>query len=332
MIYLVIGALLAIAGGVYYTKRKKSASNNTQPLNTAPKVIVSQDTWDSDNYSMVEIAGRLHTAGIINLVAVDISGRDTVGKSGSLFRSILPPDVSVFLNHHGDTRNTPTGSRYPEISNYTTDTIPDSQRPNIDAMAELIAGTTGDITYIAGGHVDNLERLVRNHKSVITAKFKSVVLSSGWNGITTGKPEMNLSQGVKTPTPTAESTKYVFANLPQSIKLVIGTDPKSKLLGKEVDISFIKSTALLYLVTHGTYYKGKGFFKPGDFTALMYGVYGDNFGDAHMFDDIEVKMTPTKWGAIKAKSAQGTNRFYIKNAQSDAWFVELFTQHLRVGV
>ena len=326
IIAVLVIVVVLIAGGVLYKKKKSSTSKVT---NNAPKVILSQDHWDSDNYSMIEIAGRLHSAGIINLIAVDISGRDQQGKSGILFKALLPKEVPVFLNHHGDTRVTPTGSRYPKIQKYTSDTIPDSQRPDIDALAALIQKSSGDITYISGGHLDNLERLVTNHNSTIQQKFKKVVVSSGWSSTSSGKPEMNLSQGVRKATATSRSTQIVFDKLPKNIKLVIATDPKSKLLGKTVSLNEVQTPALRYLVEHGTYYKGDNKFKPGDFSALMYGVYGLNFGDAVMFKEVNTCFNVNGYGAVTIRSGD-CNQSYVRNLESDAWFVELFKQHLKV--
>lgn len=324
-------AIAAIIGVVYLIKNKKD-QENTEPempidTNTAPKVIVSQDHWDSDNYSMIDIAGRLHKNGVINLIAVDISGRDTYGMSGILFRSMLPDDVPIFMNHHGDTRVTPTGGNFPLINNYTQDTTIDAKRPGIDEMAELISKTTGNITYISGGHLDNLARLVEKHNSVVASKFSKVVMSIGWNSTTNGKPEMNFSQGVPTPTPTSVSTQMVFNNMPENVKMIIGMDPARDTLTASISTSFIKTPSTKYLTENGTYHKG-GIFRTGDLTSLIYGIYGGDWFGTHIFNEIPCCLNINIYGACTVSS--GTcNHSYITTVASDGFILEIFKDLLK---
>ena len=308
---LILSFLLIGCGEIKKTHTPIPAPYNVY---TGKHIIISQDTYDSDNFSLIDIAQTMGELGIVHLMAVDVTGRDVDGKAGKLF-SILT-DAPIFINQsQTPTRVTPSSAPYPDIDQFPNDGLLDSQRPDSTlGLAEVLRGLPDNqkAVYVVGGHLNNLADLLVEYPDLVREKISVVVISSGWNR--RGKAEMNLSEGLSKPTSTSAATQTVFNHLPKEVKLVMVSDPDADY--PKIPVSWITNEALKYLVTHGHYYKNDGYFYMGDFEALAYAVSGTNWHGNVWAREVKTCVKVNSYGGAYITGGD-CNHYYLDDVRSD---------------
>jgi len=278
-------------------------------------VIVSQDIHDEDNFSIVRAAINMHQAGYINLLAITVTGKDTLGKGGLLFSVAGKGKHSILINHNNPkTRITNASGRYKNLDHYPSDDLLDSQRDDSSLQLEsILENYPGSVSYIVGGHLHNFADILRRNPDLVNAKIDQLVIDTGWSSRTSGDPEMNLSQGTTNTTGTSEATIYVFKHFKG--KILISSDPYAK--WTDLNIGILGSdTGLFYLTKNGRYSNGKTF-NMADFPALFYGGIGNTFNGNPIGTEVQTCFDLTTWGALMAKPGK-CNRFYIENSNNNA--------------
>ena len=325
---LIILAVLATAIVLLFSGcSKKTESTQVEAVQDVPYIIVSQDTFDSDNFSLIEAAKNADAKGLIKLLAVDVTGRDSLNNGGKLFSILLNgTDTPIFINQRSIfTRVTPSSEPYPDIDKYPNDGLLDTQRPDsTEGLAEVLRNSPKKVVYVVGGHLHNLAELLITYPDLVAEKIETVTIRTGWTNRLWGQPEMNLSQGLSVPNGTGEATKTVFALLPESVKVVFTHDPDVPY--DKVPVSSIRSEQLKYLVTNGHYYKGDGYFYTGDFSALLYGITGLEWHGNKIADEVKTCLTPNDYGAVTIGGGE-CNHYYLDNYNA-AIKMEIFKELL----
>jgi len=294
------------------SKASAKVTFSIKEFKNIPIVYLSQDTWDRDNYTLIAAAKKMHQRELIELHSVDVTGKDAGDKVSNVFRGILGDDVDipVLINHSFYGRVTPTSSRFPEIKNYVSEFTLDSD--SLDSTEYILADLENidkerEVVYVVGGHLHNFASLLLANAALVNEKVDRVVISSGWQDRVSGKPEMNLSEGVYKETSTSKASKIVFSKFKGEI--IMSTDPDLK--WPIVDTTKIDhSSALWYFVSHGTYNNLP--LDIGDFPALLYGAVGENWYGHHWTDKRDGKCSVTNYGAIKL-SGSGVKCSYLDN-------------------
>ncbi len=280
-----------------------------------PLIYLSQDTWDRDNYSLIAAAKKLHQRELIDLRAVDITGKDAGNKVSNVFRAILGSDVDipVLINHSFYGRLTPTTSRFPELDRFVDTIILDSEAlDSTDYILSDLEGIDRDqrVVYVVGGHLHNFASLLLQDADLVNEKVDRIVISTGWEDRISGKPEMNLSEGVYKETSTSKATKIVFSKFKGEI--VMASDPDANY--PVLDTSKMdRTSALWYFISHGKYNDLQ--LHIGDFEALLYGAVEDSWYGHHWVDKKEARCSVTNYGAVKL-SGSGVRCFYLDNMNS----------------
>ncbi len=277
-----------------------------------PVVYLSQDTWDRDNYTLIAAAKKMQQRELIDLHAVDITGKDIDGKVSNVFQAILGDDVDipVLINHSFYGRVTPTTRRFPELSNYVDTIILDEDAP--DSTDYILSDLEGvdkeqEVVYIVGGHLHNFASLLLRDEALVNEKVDRIVIATGWEDRIHGKPEMNLSEGVAKETTTSKATKIVFSKFKGEI--VMASDPDANY--PVLDTSKMdRSSALWYFIAHGKYNDQQ--LHVGDIEALLYGAVGENWYGHHWVDKRSAKCSVTNYGAVKL-SGSGVKCSYLDN-------------------
>ena len=280
-----------------------------------PFIVISQDTYDRDNFSLIYIANKMKELKKINLISIDVTGVDSGNKGGLLFSVASESKFSeILINHNiiGGTRATPSSQIYGRIYEYPNDGLLDSQRKDstlglYEALISLPQGKKA--IYVVGGHLSNLESLLRNYPEIVKEKISTVVLSVGWKDRKSGRPEMNLSQGLWKPNPVGDSSNYVLRHLPNSVRVVVASDPDAPY--PKINNSVIKSEALRYLIENG-HYKENGVFYMGDFEALLYAVSGVNWYGNIWANEVKTCLKTNKFGGLYV-SGGNCNHYYLDN-------------------
>ena len=314
LLFYIVALSLIVGCGTQSNRDTLSQENNASDI---PHIIISQDTFDSDNFSLLTAAKKMDKRGIIKLLAVDITGNDTGNNSSRLFSMLLwGMDVPIFVNHATYSRATPSSQIY-DLNAYPNDGIPDSQRPDsTEGLAQLLATLPEGkkALYVVGGHLTNIADLVEAYPEVVKEKISQVVISTGWSDRTSGKPEMNLSRGTYKPTPVSRATQRFFAHVPKSVKVVIASDPDAPY--PKVPTKWISNEALYYLVTNGHYYKHDGYFYMGDFEALLYGAVGTAWYNVLWAREVKTCFRINDYGAATLTDGE-CNHFYLDDVRSD---------------
>lgn len=161
-----------------------------------------------------------------------------------------------------------------------------------------------------GGHLHNFASLLLADANLVNEKVDRIVISSGWQERHSGKPEMNLSEGVNKTTSTSEATHIVFSKFKGEI--VMASDPDANY--PVLDTSKMdRSSALWYLIAHGKYNDQQ--LHVGDMEALLYGAVEDNWFGNHWVDRKSAKCSLTSYGAVKL-SGSGVACSYLDNMNS----------------
>ena len=281
-------------------------------------VIISQDINDNDNYSYITAAVNMHKKGSINLLAICVTGEDSGHKGGLLF-SVASNNTSIpiLINRHPSwsTRVNDVSGRYSALGNYPNDGKLDNQRPDsATTIISLLKASKDRVTYCVGGHLHNFAEALKKDPAVVNSKIAQLVIGTGWPDRTSGRAEMNLSQGTSNITGTSKATKFVFDNFKG--KILIATDPTAHWSALPISI-LGTGNGLQYLVTHGVY-DHKTSIDMGDFPSLYYGA----FGSKDTGKEVQCCFDLTAWSALKAK-AGNCNRYYIENsnnAKIEAYF------------
>ena len=320
MVWLAVIAIMVLQGCVGSKSVPQGEDNTTvQIVSDVPYVIISQDTFDSDNFSLVSVARKMDELGYIKLIAVDVTGRDSAGKAGKLFSILLDgTDVPIFINHNQTpTRVTPSSAPYVDIDKFPNDGLLDSQRPDSTlGLAEVLRSLPDGqkAIYVVGGHLNNLADLIAAYPDLVVQKLEAVVISSGWKDRTSGKPEMNLSQGLYQPSGASAATQTVFKYLPKSVKIIMASDPDADY--PKVPISWIADKKLKYLVTNGHYYRHDGYFFMGDFEALLYAATGTEWYGNVWAREVKTCIHINSYGAATVGSGE-CNHYYLDDVKPD---------------
>jgi len=314
LIFYIVALSLIVGCGTQSVRKTLSQEDSATDI---PYIIISQDTFDSDNFSIITAAKKMDERGIIKLLAVDITGNDTGNGASRLFSMLLwGKDVPIFVNHATYSRATPSSQPY-DLNAYPNDGIPDSQRTDsTEGLAQLLSTLPEGkkAIYVVGGHLTNIADLVDAYPEVVREKISQVVISTGWSDRTSGKPEINLSRGTYEPTPVSRATQRFFAHVPKSVKVVIASDPDAPY--PKVPVDWITDNVLRYLVINGHYYKHDGYFYMGDFEALLYGAVGTRWYDVQWAREVKTCFRINDYGAARVASGE-CNHYYLDDVRSD---------------
>ena len=320
LIWFTVVSILVLQGcGGDKSTIKQDDNATVQVVADVPYVIISQDTFDSDNFSLISTARKLDELGYIKLLAVDVTGRDSAGKAGKLFSILLDgTDVPIFINQNQTpTRVTPSSAPYPDIDKYSNDGLIDTQRPDSTlGLAEVLRNLPNGkkAVYVVGGHLNNLADLIAAYPDIVAQKLEAVVISSGWQDRTSGKPEMNLSEGRYQPTGASAATQTVFKYLPKSIKIIMASDPDADY--PKVPVSWITDEKLKYLVINGHYYQHDGWFYMGDFEALLYAATGTEWYGNTWAREVKTCIKINSYGAATVGNGE-CNHYYLDDVNAD---------------
>lgn len=296
----------------------------------APNIVLSQDLLDGDNYSLFDIAYRLHKAGRINLIAVVVSGEDSYNMSGKIPNILTEMNIPIIVQRGVGSRVTPIGSHFPDIDKYKNDGLSDTERHNTSGVEMLvnIIREHKNISYITGGHLDTLSWLVTNANELISQNLKEVVLSLWWKDRYNWNAEMNFSRGTTRETPTSEATINVFNNLPNNVELIVASAPELQFTGS-VSIDNVKTPALRYFIENGQYYKD-GKMYTGDFEVIAWATYRDKYFDIDLYEKVPCRFQLSNYGAIRLAPGIDKNRYYLKPKFGTDWYKQLFIEHLKL--
>lgn len=294
---------------------KNSTSKSTDIKNDIPvgiPTVISQDTYDRDNYSLILAGIRMHKEDRINLLAIDVTGQDPNDRGGLIFSTLLEDqDVPILINQDPNlnTRRAPASQLYSSLIG--GDDLLDSQRQDSTlGLAEVLESSLEPVNYIVGGHLHNLASLMKYDIELVRNKIKTVVIYMGWRNRSTFDVEMNLSEGLYKNSGTAEATRYVFRNMPDEVKIIISNDPDQAKQTLDIDATDEK---LNYLLVNGSYSN-----KPvnlGDFASMMY-VIDEN---KTSFTEVQTcYRVSDKHGGIATTSGCLKNHWYMDNVNTDA--------------
>ncbi len=314
---------------------KSSNAAAAERCPNAPRFILDNDHHDPDWVPTLVTALTLDADCSGKLIAVAISGRDLNDRAGLMYQSVLRyygNDLKIGINHHADTREEADKATfaYPktvsaylgskkDISQFDNDGIPDSKREDITKiLCETLQKYDGNISYVVGGHLDNLAALLKEThycqgKKLIAQKIKQVVVSTG-RPLLDHQPETNLGarMGVR------QSARYAVNHLPPNVKLIMGTEgyardkgwPKAGDLYKR-DQHIDSPMAFVYAVpTYGVF----GDHGIGDADAIFYALFGSELDGFHLYDEIETCFRfDEHLVAYAVKGCTGKNQYYLRD-------------------
>ncbi len=269
----------------------ENVSVNTVNVNN---VIFDNDHFDPDWVIGLDTILELHNNNIINVATIVLTGTDIYGKAGRKYDSIVrwhDLDIPIGINHRTPMRVTPDdasasypklASRYQgvygDITEFTSDGLQDINRvESVALLCETLTSVTDkSVTYIIGGHLQNLSDLQKEKEycdgnALIHSKINKIVINTGGIG---GDPEMNLSEGKTTNTETANASINVFTNISVPIYVTAEFMGTSKRPGDVYLTHKINSPQefIIAVPRYGTY----GDHGISDNAAIMVGIYGTN--------------------------------------------------------
>jgi len=287
------------------------------PVTQGEPFVIDQDSWDEDNYPILTMAYNLHKAGKINLIAVVISGEDSSGAIGNIFEALTGGGIPIFYRDF-DTRVTPSWGRYGEaLSLSPSELKKDNQRGGTAQLASLIAGTSGKVTWITGGHVQFANAFIAEHLDVVRAKINKFVLSTGWTSHTSGAQETNFSATKAI----GKATKQFFERAHNEVDVVL--TPLMNYQSKSgTSLTSLNKQLLNNVVSRGPYFKDKGnVITLGDSDAFFIGTRYNN-GKGYELQNVNVHVGNN--GAVKV-AGRGNSRVYIaKRTRDDHFYVQMF--------
>jgi len=296
MIVLALLLITACGGGDSSTQTKETISGNN--------VWITQDTWDRDNYSILEVAKKLEEKGTINVIGTtSVMGGDC---EGDYFTAIYgnPNKISTIHTSIKPKRSAPTCSRYANIFG----NIEHHQYPDVTTAFLNKASKVADksITYVAGGGYTALANLLNDPKtkSLLEAKTKRILLVGSFDG--NGDANENAAGG--------GATKFVFNHKPKGVPIVM-------VWGNgfgNFDVARVSNHLLKKVVKNGVYANGKTF-TAGDTELLNLVVQNDLESKI-----IETCFSVSSNGTLK-DTAGACGEYKLFNAGSDFrnWFESL---------
>ena len=329
------GSTIPAAPAVSFAHERSSKDQKIKRCLNAPLFILDNDHYDPDWVPTLVTALALDAECEGRLIAVAISGRDLNDRAGLMYQSVLRyygRDLKIGINHQADTREEADKATFvrpklaheylgskKDISEFDNDGIPDSKREDITKiLCETLQQYEGGISYVVGGHLDNLAALLKethycNGRELIAEKIKQVIVSTG-RTLLDHQPETNLGarMGVR------RSARYVVEHLPPNVKLIMGTEGHAKdktwpRAGNQYkrDRHIDSPMAFVYAVpTYGVF----GDHEIGDAEVVLYAVYGTYLDGFHLYDEIETCFRfDANLVAYAVKGCTGKNHYYLRD-------------------
>ena len=314
-IVLILSIVLVIGCG------ESTKETSSKKENNIPWVVVSQDTYDRDNFSMVYLAKKLHDIGMIRLVAVVVTGVDTNNKAGQLFEVYLHgSSIPVLINQRYQGRAYDASSIF-DLNQYSQDGLYDIERPDsVQWLVQYMQNMPKDkkLIYATGGHLNTIADLIREYPQIVAQHIQEIDMSVGWDSRYNSKAETNFSEGLYKSTTTSKATITVFTQAPKEVKLVITSDPDMNWYA--LPLSWIKDPLLHYMTENGHYTKHDGMFYPGDFEALLYAVTGTNWYGQVWAKEVQTCFKPKGDYGVITISNGACNHYYLDDVNTGIVF------------
>jgi len=315
--------------------------------NNMKNIILDNDAFDPDWVIMMAATMGLDNACEIHTLGVVTTGTDLNRRQGLSYSAIMHyygrGDIPLGLNGRQSMRSYYLDATsynpkhidyrgpYVSIDQFESDGCLDyeecyGRNESTGMLCALLSNVKRKVTWVIGGHMHNIANLLRetqlcNGKQLVSEKIDKIVITSGWTSRTSGEVEMNFSEGTTSPNSATDATKYLFANRPENVEIVITAIPNSGTGDPRVGDIFrrdeFQNSPMAFILSVPRYgvYGDHGL---SDTDALMYAVRDVYTKDGFQYTQkINTCFHVNRYGAVTIGNPCGKQDYYLEKTTSD---------------